>query len=272
MRVNEGFAEAERNDDSLKLYQIIEAEASGQGAQSIAVSVSELLNLKMKGDFFLYLKEFRRIADVLKKQEPDPAKLLEAILDGKFVIGLEYPMFPQLNEMFGKRQWPGREDLAGELGRYLTTTDRIHGLLDPDQQQQHQRQQVSANWTRQRGSNEDICFNCNQAGHRSMDCPKQPNKCKDCGRWGHLPKYCRKKGGGKKPPSSDSDEDDSGATVVTQASEKKKGDRKSGKLAANYTTAGGRNRGFHEAMDHAIRTDNLSYFSDDDDEEEAYAY
>jgi hypothetical protein len=131
VRVNEGFAEAERNDDSLRLYQIIEAEASGQGAQSIAVSVSELLNLKMKGDFFLYSKEFRRIADVLKKQEPDPANLLEAILDGKFVIGLEYTMFPQLNEMFGKRQWPGREDLAGELGRYLTTTDRIHSLLDP---------------------------------------------------------------------------------------------------------------------------------------------
>ena len=104
VRVIEGFAEAERNDDSLKLYQIIEAEASGQGAQSIAVSVSELLNLKMKGDFFSYLKEFRRIADVLKKQEPGPAKLLEAILNGKFVIGLEYTMFPQLNEMYGKWQ------------------------------------------------------------------------------------------------------------------------------------------------------------------------
>jgi hypothetical protein len=173
-------------------------------------------------------------------------------------------MFPQLNEMFGKRQWPGREDLAGELGRYLTTTDRIHNLLDRDQQQP----QVSANWVKRWGSDEDVCFNCNQAGHRSTDCPKQPNKCKDCGRWGHLPKYCRKKGGARKPPASDSDEDDSGATVVTQASEKKKGDRKSDKLSANYTTTGVRNRGFHEAMDHAIRTDNLSYFSDDDGEEE----
>ena len=39
VRVNEGLAEAERNDDSLKLFQIIEAEASGQGAQSIAVCI-----------------------------------------------------------------------------------------------------------------------------------------------------------------------------------------------------------------------------------------
>jgi hypothetical protein len=98
----------------------------------------------MKGDSFLYLKEFRRIADVLKKQEPDPARLLEAILDGKFVIGVEYSMFPQLNEMFGKRQWPEREDLAGELGRYLFTADEILSLLDPNQQQQQQQQQVSA--------------------------------------------------------------------------------------------------------------------------------
>ena len=51
--------------------------------------MSELLNLEMKGDIFLCLKKFRRIADVLKKQEPDPAKLLEVILDGKFVIGTE---------------------------------------------------------------------------------------------------------------------------------------------------------------------------------------
>lgn len=67
----------QRNHESLKLHLIIEPEASGQGAQSIAVSVSELLNLK----------EIKRIADVLKKQDPHPAKLLEATLNGKYASG-----------------------------------------------------------------------------------------------------------------------------------------------------------------------------------------
>ena len=65
----------------------------------------------------------------LKKKEGDPAKLLESILDGIFVLGLNRMEFTQLKEMFGKQVWTTRAQLSEELGRYLTTTERITAVM-----------------------------------------------------------------------------------------------------------------------------------------------
>jgi len=59
--------------------------------------------------------------------------------------------------------------------------------------------------------NDVTCYNCDELGHTSRNCPKSAAKCRNCGREGHIARHCRrpknkgngKKGGNKNNASSD---------------------------------------------------------------------
>jgi hypothetical protein len=121
VRTHVDFPAADGADDALGIWQIIEQVATGQGAHSISVDISQLLKLKQDEDYFGYVREFRRLEQSLKKKEAVPSKLLESILDGIFVLGLNRMEFPQLKEMFGKQVWTTRAQLSawGRMNRML---------------------------------------------------------------------------------------------------------------------------------------------------------
>ena len=232
VRTHVDFPAADGADDALGIWQIIEQVATGQGAHSISVDISQLLKLKQDEDYFGYVREFRRLEGSLKKKEGDPAKLLESILDGIFVLGLNRMDFPQLKEMLGKQVWTTRAQLSEELGRYLTTTERITAVMLKKEEGA-----VNANSVKFKDQKGDkhgkmkwVCYNCG-GNHGKMKCSKGPQVCGKCGRSGHIAKFCRCLGGPvEDDEDSESDEEDEPSKRGKAAKGKKAG------LSANALT------------------------------------
>jgi len=112
------------------------------------------------------------------------------------VLGLNRMEFPQLKEMFGKQVWTSRAQLSEELGRYLTTTERITAVM-----MKKEEGAVNANSVKfkdkkgdKHGKSKWVCYNCG-GNHGKMKCSKGPQVCGKCGRSGHIARFCRCLGG-----------------------------------------------------------------------------
>ena len=142
------------------------------------VDIIKLFRLKHDKNVSAYITEYRtRTTRILKKQ-PEAKELIEALLDGLFILNLNQAEFPQIiSEIYRKEKFPGREELMSELSRYETTVNQVARLTKDGQG-------VTANLaTRSR-----VCWNCNTS--HGGKCKKPPVLCSKCHKLGHLPTYC----------------------------------------------------------------------------------
>ena len=193
VKANPEFGDAFRSGNLLKVWQIVEFTATGQGAHSIGVDLTALLKLKQHGnDFAKYLTSFRERIAAITRSGKTAAQLWALMLNVIFILGLSQEMFArQLDEVYSKVEWPDYDELAAVLLRHTTVIDSIERMAkdNPDGI-------VSANVASTRSTTaggeryDDDCHNCGRKGHRRSDCPEKPSKCDGCGERGHMQKYC----------------------------------------------------------------------------------
>ena len=193
VKANPEFGDAFRSGNLLKVWQIVEFTATGQGAHSIGVDLTALLKLKQHGnDFAKYLTSFRERIAAITRSGKTAAQLWALMLNVIFILGLSQEMFArQLDEVYSRAEWPEYDELAAVLLRHTTVIDSIERMAkdNPDGI-------VSANVASTRSTTaggeryDDDCHNCGRKGHRRSDCPEKPSKCDGCGERGHMPKYC----------------------------------------------------------------------------------
>ncbi len=91
------------------------------------VDIIRVFRLKHDKDVAAYITEYRAITTRILKKEADPQQLVDALLDGLFILNLNQSEFPQIiSEIYRKDKFPGREELMRELTRYETTVSSGH--------------------------------------------------------------------------------------------------------------------------------------------------
>jgi hypothetical protein len=138
------------------------------------VDIIKLFRLKHDRDVAAYITEYRTTATRILKMQPDAKELIEALLDGLFILNLNQAEFPQIvSEIYRKKS---SLELMSELSHYETTVNQVARLTKDEQG-------VTANLvTRSR-----VCWNCNTS-HEGK-CKKPPVVCSKCHKLGHLPTY-----------------------------------------------------------------------------------
>ena len=101
-----------RKVDLLGIWEIIEFEATAQGATSIYVDSTRLFKLEQGNSFSRYVNLFRELVERLEKKAGSKEKLVELLWNTKFVLGLNQEEFDtQLTRIYGESNWPGYETL-----------------------------------------------------------------------------------------------------------------------------------------------------------------
>jgi len=269
VRANPEFQAAVETDNLLKIWQILEFTATGQGAHSIGVDLSALLKLKQKGhEFPKYLTSFRDRVAAIMRSGKTAAQLWAIMLNVIFILGLSQEQFGrQLDEVYSKEEWPHYDTLAAELLRHSTVTDSLERMTkdNPDGI-------VTANVataSRPATAGGERCHNCDREGHRRSDCPEKPSKCQGCGETGHMQKYCAiVQRYTKSRAKSASGQGRRGGTH-----EKKKGKQPTSKLDARFKKAAAMAAEISETIEelqHQLGDEHEELYSqgeDDDDED-----
>jgi hypothetical protein len=178
VRAQPDFEAARRERNSFMIWQLIKFCCTAEGGHSLMVDIIRLFRLKHDKDVAAYITDYRSITTRILKKQDDPQHLLDALLDGLFILNLNQAEFPQIiSEIYRKDKFPGREELMRELSRYETTVNQV-AMITKDEQG------VSANLA----TKSRVCWNCNST-HEGK-CKKPPVQCSKCHKRGHLPTYC----------------------------------------------------------------------------------
>lgn len=194
------YADAFKNRDLLKIWQMVEEVVFGRGSASINVLLVRLLKLKQDGEHKRYpnfLKVFTEtVGDLMRVGKGD--EILEKLITTLFVLALDQDFFKdKLKEVYSQRDWPEWKQYSNELSVYAESTERMNGLRKGDDEGK-----IKANVAEVARDRKPRCHNCDGEGHRKYQCDKAKHTCKICGFAGHLEKYCYS---GKSDPAAPAD-------------------------------------------------------------------
>jgi len=259
-----GFQDALASSNLAAIWQMTENVCIGRGTSTVYHVAIKLWDMKQDTpeSFPAYLNDWRETVRQLRSFGT-AEQILEAMRNTKFAVSVHQKYFKEiLTRVYALDNWPAYEDLAAQLSTYQINTEKMKRLEIKESAF------VGV---------EDGCFNCG-GDHLAKDCKRPKHKCEECGKYGHLPKYCEliselrakrpepsdEKGGGRKtrrPPGAaraGRDEENDRAkkrSPVKKDPKRRHEDKRSARKGPQKKSAGSFGR--------KIR----SYVAEDDDEE-----
>lgn len=204
--------------DILGLFNLTEQTIVGRGAISIYTVVAKLLSLKQSNfsSFASFQRQFKETVIDLR-QQGNAEELLSKIFNALFILGVDQDQFKdKLSDIYGRRDWPGYQELSQELHTYAEAKDRMQEL-----KRSNNEDRVNANVANPNISG-PTCWNCGEHGHTSRLCRKAKHTCATCGRT-HLERFCEQAiAAGKQPREESKQREDTSKKPIASTSEKKK--------------------------------------------------
>lgn len=186
-----GFNAAYQRADLLALWNMTEQTVRGRGAISVYSLTARFFRMKQKGpeDWARYAKEWRgTVEDLLRFGAPED--VLNAMFNTHLVMSVDQTQFKEkLTPIYGRNNWPAYADLMLELNTYAANTERMKEFQGDDKGEGKEKAYETQANTGNKGKGG--CWNCGSYKHLRSECPKPPNKCNECGKMGHIEKYCR---------------------------------------------------------------------------------
>jgi hypothetical protein len=177
----EGFHDARKKANLLKLWQIVEEVAYGSSQVNVHAVTYQLVTLKQKGpdDWPSFQRKFTNLVVQLKKFGTD-TQIVEAILTSQLVFAMDQEQFKEkLSSIYGSKTWPKYEDLLKELNIFANNTSRIRNLKDNNEGQMAAYNVAGV---------QSVCWNCGTGKHRKFECKQPKAVCSICGK-NHLDKF-----------------------------------------------------------------------------------
>ena len=187
IKADEEYKPAVERNDLLKLWKIVEKHALGNKHHSAYMDVAKLLKME-QGDsttYEEYSKNFKELAQRLKAREASAEKLLDLILNAKFLMGVDQDQFKiPLEAYYTGKEWPEYKEASELLQRFASAKQTLKSL---DNTSTTTINEISANKTSSNNGNNNKDNN-NKLNNNNTNNKKQ--KCPCCGRTNHTLENC----------------------------------------------------------------------------------
>ncbi len=96
VRAHPEFELARRERNSFTIWQIIKFCCTAEGGHSLMVDIIKLFRLKHDKDVAAYITDYRTTTTRILKKQPEAKELIEALLDGLFILNPNQAESPQI--------------------------------------------------------------------------------------------------------------------------------------------------------------------------------
>jgi len=213
LSIDTKYDEAYEEDDLLAIWILTKFVATGEGADSIFIDITNFFDLKRSDkDWIQYTQKFAELAQKLLDRSLTQPQIINKIIDSFYIMGMRgfKPLELQIEQIMGKEDWPEWQKCVVKWRKIMTLKDKSKIKDDSDNGRINA---MNANI-----NTEDCgkCGNCNR-GTKTFDldemnyigaCMSKPNRirtanntskgefpyeCFNCGEVGHPNRRCPKK-------------------------------------------------------------------------------